>query len=118
MPCYACFTLDQVDSCPRRLGLFSRATGQAPLEEISETHSEEGREKHRKWGILNINGAKRLTRKTRNFLTAEVNKGDPDSIEIAQFKSCWLKSKTLFPSLSLFWSLLFVIFLTKHSFKD
>ena len=64
MPYYACFTLDQADSCPRRLGLFSRATEQAPLEEISEIHSEAGREKHRKWEILNINGAKRLIRKT------------------------------------------------------
>lgn len=41
-------------------------------------------------------------KKTSNFLTAEVNKGDPDCIEIAQLKSCLLKSKTLFPSLSLF----------------
>lgn len=77
-------------------------TEQTPVEEISETHSEAGRENHRKGRILNINGAERLIRKTRNFLTVEMNKRGPDCIEIAQFKGFWLKIKTLFPSLSLF----------------
>jgi len=58
VPCYACFTLDQNDFCPRILDLFSRMTKQDPLEEISEIHNEAGREKHRKWGIQNVSGVK------------------------------------------------------------
>lgn len=75
--------------------------------------AKESRGKHRKWGILNIHGTERLRIKPRNFLITEMNKRDPDCIQIAQFKSCWLKSKTLFPSVSLFWGVLFVVFLKK-----
>lgn len=71
MLCYASFTLDQMDSCPRRFGLFSKATVQAPLEEISEQHSRAGREKHKKLGTLNTNEAKQLLREIKNLAISE-----------------------------------------------
>lgn len=60
-------------------------------------------------------------REIRNFLIAEINERDQDFIEIVQFKSCLVKSKiNFFPRLTSFliFVCLFVILMTKHSFKD